>query len=353
MESLVGRAMKILVAGNMGYVGPVVVAHLRRRFPKATLIGFDAGFFAHCLSVPDRVPETVLTYQAFGDIREFPTDLLEGVDAVVNLAAISNDPMGARFEAVTEEINYRASVNLARLARDAGVRTFVFASSCSVYGAADGVPQKETALLNPLTAYARSKIATEEALRAADLGEMQIVSLRFATACGMSPRLRLDLVLNDFVACAVSAREISVLSDGSPWRPLIDVEDMARAVEWAIAGAEEMPSRFFAVNVGSEAWNYRVKELADAVARVVPGTAVSINSAAAADRRSYRVDFSLFKSLASEHQPQVTLERSIEGLRDGLAAIGFCDRNFRDSQFIRLKVLERHLQARRLSESLR
>ena len=182
---------------------------------------------------------------------------------------------------------------------------------------------------------------------------MQIVSLRFATACGMSPRLRLDLVLNDFVACAVSAREISVLSDGSPWRPLIDVEDMARAVEWAIAGAEEMPSRFFAVNVGSEAWNYRVKELADAVARVVPGTAVSINSAAAADRRSYRVDFSLFKSLASEHQPQVTLERSIEGLRDGLAAIGFCDRNFRDSQFIRLKVLERHLQARRLSESLR
>jgi nucleoside-diphosphate-sugar epimerase len=345
--------MKILVAGNMGYVGPVVVAHLRRRLPKATLIGFDSGFFAHCLSVPDRVPETILTYQAFGDIREFPTDLLEGVDAVVNLAAISNDPMGARFEAVTEEINYRASVNLARFARDAGVRTFVFASSCSVYGAADGVPQKETALLNPLTAYARSKIATEEALRAADLGEMQIVSLRFATACGMSPRLRLDLVLNDFVACAVSAREISVLSDGSPWRPLIDVEDMARAVEWAIAAAREMPNRFFAVNVGSEAWNYRVRELADAVARVVPGTAVSINSAAAPDRRSYRVDFSLFKSLASEHQPQVTLERSIEGLRDGLAAIGFCDRNFRDSQFIRLKVLERHLHARRLSESLR
>jgi nucleoside-diphosphate-sugar epimerase len=353
MANLAGHAMKILVAGNMGYVGSVVVAHLRRRFPKATLIGYDTGFFAHCLSVPDRFPETALTYQVFGDVREFPTGLLDGVDAVVNLAAISNDPMGLRFEAVTEEINYRASIDLARRARDAGVKTFVFASSCSVYGTVDGGPRTETGPLNPLTAYARSKIATEEALRVADLDEMQIVSLRFATACGMSPRLRLDLVLNDFVACAVSSGEISVLSDGSPWRPLIDVEDMARAIEWAIADAGHMPDRLFAVNVGSEPWNYRVKELADAVARAVPGTRVSINAAAPADRRSYRVDFSLFKSVAPEHQPQVTLERSIERMRDGLVAIGFCDRNFRNSQFIRLKVLERHLETKRLSESLR
>ncbi len=195
--------MRILITGNMGYLGPVIVRHLRTSLPQAELLGFDAGFFAASLTAPEDLPETVLDAQYFGDTRDFPPALLRGVDAVVHLAAISNDPMGNRFEAPTADINARASLRLAALARDAGVRAFVFASSCSVYGfAADGPPRRESDPLSPLTAYARSKIATEQGLHAQDPGQMTISCLRFATACGMSPRLRLDLVLNDFVACA-------------------------------------------------------------------------------------------------------------------------------------------------------
>lgn len=199
--------MRIVITGNMGYVGPVLAQHLRSKYPTAQLVGYDLGWFAHCLSTNgEQLPETKLDIQYFGDVREMPASIIEGADAVVQLAAISNDPMGTRFEAATDAVNHRAAIELARMAAKAGVKTFVFASSCSVYGfAADGRARTETDALNPLTAYARSKIATEEALRQADLGNMNVRCLRFATACGMSPRLRLDLVLNDFVACALSS----------------------------------------------------------------------------------------------------------------------------------------------------
>ena len=226
--------MKILVTGNMGYVGSALTRHLRSTFDDAELIGYDSGFFAHCITTPEGLPEVRLQRQHFGDVRELPEALLKGVDGVVHLAAVSNDPMGNRFEAPTEEINYAASVAVAERARNAGVKNFVFASSCSIYGFAEDGPRKETDPLNPLTAYARSKIGTEQALAQIDPGEMVVTCLRFATACGMSDRLRLDLVLNDFVACALALREITVLSDGLRWRPLIDVSDMARAIEWAI-----------------------------------------------------------------------------------------------------------------------
>ncbi len=224
--------MRILITGNMGYVGPVLTRFLRENQKDAELIGFDTGFFAHSLTGAALLPEALLDRQVFGDIRELPVQLLDGVDAVVHLCAVSNDPMGNKFEAVTAEINQNATVRVARLAADRGVRNFVFASSCSMYGYAEGDARKESDPTNPLTAYARSKIGSEKALAELDLGEMTITSLRFATACGMSDRLRLDLVLNDFVACALASSEIAVLSDGTPWRPLIDVEDMARAISW-------------------------------------------------------------------------------------------------------------------------
>ena len=167
--------------------------------------------------------------------------------------------MGVRFEAVTDEINHRASLAVAEAARDAGVRRFVFASSCSVYGLAAGDARKETDPLNPLTAYARSKIAAEEGLKQMDRGGMGVTCLRFATACGMSPRLRLDLVLNDFVAGALASGEVSVLSDGTPWRPLIDVRDMARAIEWAITGDGVEAGGFLSINAGSDDWNVQVR----------------------------------------------------------------------------------------------
>jgi len=346
--------MRILITGNMGYVGPVVIRHLRGVMPSAFIAGYDSGFFSHCLSTGNELPECLLDVQRFGDVRDIKSDDLEGFDAVVHLAAISNDPMGNRFEAVTDAVNHRASVAVAEAAARTGVKNFVFASSCSVYGfAGDGRARSEADALNPLTAYARSKIATEQSLKQLDLGDMTATSLRFATACGMSDRLRLDLVLNDFAACAVASGEISVLSDGSPWRPLINVRDMARAIEWAISRNPENGGKFLALNVGSNSWNYQVKDLAYAVADAVPGTTVSINTAAPPDGRSYKVDFGLFGKLAPNHQPRETLDSSIAALRNGLQAIAFADRNFRQSQLIRLKVLERYMEQQRLDPDLR
>lgn len=344
--------MKILVTGNMGYVGSVLVRHLRARFPESCLIGFDHGYFGHCLTGSFFLPEAVLNQQFFGDVRQFPQEVLKGVDAVVHLAAVSNDPMGNRYEAVTDEINFKASINIALKAHREGVKDFIFASSCSVYGAAGGGPRKESDPLNPLTAYARSKIATEEFLSRWDQDTMNVTCLRFATACGMSDRLRLDLVLNDFVACALTSGKISVLSDGTPWRPLIDVKDMARAIEWAIMRESDQGGGYLAVNAGSASWNFQVRELADSVSSHIKGTEVSINPYAAPDKRSYQVDFSLYQTLAPKHQPEVTLDQAIFEIKNGLERMHFGDKSFRDSQLIRLKVLEKHISENRLTDKL-
>lgn len=345
--------MKILVTGNMGYVGSRLGRDLRHRFPQAELVGYDQSYFGHCLTNALALPETVFDRQIIGDVRDISGDQMAGVDAIVHLAAISNDPMGNKFEAVTADVNAAASVRLATLAAAAGVRSFVFASSCSMYGYAEGGARKETDPVNPLTAYARSKIQTERGLEALDTSAMVVTNLRFATACGMSDRLRLDLVLNDFVACAVAAREITVLSDGSPWRPLIDVEDMARAIQWAILRSPDNGGHRLSVNVGSNAWNYQVRDLAEAVAKAVPGTRVHINTNAPPDKRSYKVDFSLFESLAPGHTPRVDLATSIARLKDGLQEMGFSDAGFRSSPYMRLKTLERLMERGRLTPQLR
>ncbi|WOH69775.1 SDR family oxidoreductase [Bradyrhizobium sp. BWA-3-5] len=343
--------MKVLITGNMGYVGPEVAKFLRSRLPNATLHGFDNAYFAHCLTGPAVLPERYLDQQFYGDARDVAIDLT-GYDAVVQLAAISNDPMGNKFQAVTLDINQNSTVSIARAAAAAGVKNFVFASSCSVYGIADGPPRKETDPLNPITAYAKSKIGAEEELASLKT-DMTVTCLRFATACGMSDRLRLDLVLNDFVACALSQGLISVLSDGSPWRPLIDVADMARAIEWAIDRPASNGGRYLAINAGSDDRNYQVRDLANAVARAVPGTEVSINTSAPVDSRSYKVDFGLFRALAPNHQPIVDLDQSIKNLIAGLKKMNFKDSDFRSSDLMRLKVLQGHIDSNRLDESLR
>src|SRR5688572_22944476 len=252
--------MKILVTGNMGYVGPLVLRRLRESHPQSTLIGYDMGYFAHCLTGAQRLPETRADMQYFGDIRHVPNDVLQGVDTVVHLCAISNDPMGAAFEDVTLDINYRASVALAQQAKKLGVKRFVFASSCSVYGCAEGGPRREEDSLNPLTAYAKSKINTERELSSLAAEAFTTTCLRFATACGMSDRLRLDLVLNDFVAGALASKQIKTLSDGTPCRPLIQVKDMARAIGWAVQRDYRDGGTALTINVGSDGWNYQVKD---------------------------------------------------------------------------------------------
>ena len=330
---------RILITGNMGYVGPGVVRLLRQAYPNAELIGYDLGLFAHCLTGTGRLPESYLDRQLFGDVRALPTELLAGVDAVVHLAAISNDPMGTAYEDVTMAVNHAAGVNLARLAKLYGVRTFVFASSCSLYGLGGDEAKTETSARHPLTAYARSKAASEDDLAALADSTFRVSCLRFATACGWSDRLRLDLVLNDFVASAVATGEISILSDGTPWRPLIHVRDMARAILWAVERDTSQGGRFLALNVGADAWNFRVRELAEAVAQALPGTRVRLSPDAPADRRSYRVDFALFRRLAPHHQPQHTLSATIAERHSQLVAMGFHDPEFRTSRLMRLRVL--------------
>ncbi|HDZ56978.1 MAG TPA: SDR family oxidoreductase [Pseudomonas xinjiangensis] len=343
--------MKILVLGNLGYVGPAVVKELAERHPDAILHGLDNAYFAHCLTGAPSFPERHLHQQFYGDVRSVSAQMLEGYDAVVELAAVSNDPMGNRFAAVTENINQNATVSIAKMAAAAGVRNFVFASSCSVYGVAHGAPRCETDPVAPMTAYAKSKIGAEEEL--ADIGgDMVITCLRFATACGMSDRLRLDLVLNDFVACALSEGKITVLSDGSPWRPLIDVVDMARAIDWAIQRSADNGGRFLRINAGSDERNHQVRDLAHAVAEAIPGTSVSINTDAPVDSRSYKVDFSLFRKLAPDHQPVMTLDSSISNLVQGLKRMKFNDSDFRTSPLMRLHVLQGHIAEGRLSENL-
>jgi len=344
--------LNILITGNMGYVGPEVVKYLRARHPDATLHGFDNAYFAHCLTGTPVLPERHLDEQFYGDVRDVTSLDLTRYDAVVQLAAISNDPMGNRFQAVTLDINQNTTVSLAQAAAAAGVKNFVFASSCSVYGIADGPARKETDPLNPITAYAKSKIGAERELAEIDTG-MVVTCLRFATACGMSDRLRLDLVLNDFVACALGQGQITVLSDGSPWRPLIDVADMARAIDWAIERPASAGGRYLAINAGSDDRNYQVRDLANAVAKAVPGTKVSINTSAPVDSRSYKVDFGLFRSLAPDHQPVVDLDQSIKNLIAGLKKMNFKDSEFRSSDLMRLKVLQGHIDNDRLDEGLR
>lgn len=344
--------MKILITGNMGYIGPCVVSHLRSCWPDAELIGLDMGYFASCLTNAIVLPECKVDVQYFADIRRIPPDVFKDIDAVVHLAAISNDPMGNKFEDVTLDINYRASIKLAKMAKRVGVKAFVFASSCSMYGSAEDIARTENSTLNPLTAYAKSKVYTETELEPLADNEFKVTSLRFSTACGMSDRLRLDLVLNDFVAGAIASKKITILSDGTPWRPLINIRDMARAIEWAIIRDIAAGGEFLAVNVGSDEWNYQVKDLAAAVANVIDEVEISINANAQPDKRSYRVNFDLFKKLAPDHQPKIDLLSSIKELKNGLIKMGFDDPDFRNSKYIRLITLTDLMNEGFLSEKL-
>jgi nucleoside-diphosphate-sugar epimerase len=332
--------MKVLITGNLGYVGPGLIKELRNRWPHSVLCGFDTGFFAKHLTTVSIAPELHMDLQYYGDVRNFNADILNGVDVVVSLAAISNDPIGNKFEKPTMDINYVANVQIAKMAKAHGVQRFIFASSCSVYGAAEDEPRKEDSALNPLTAYAKSKIYSEEALEALASSDFQVTCLRFATACGMSDRLRLDLVLNDFVAGAIASKVIDILSDGSPWRPLIHVRDMARAIAWAAQRKADQGGSFLTMNTGSNAWNYQVKELAYAVKLVMPDVVVKINEHAAPDKRSYRVNFDLYERLAPGFQPQFSLADTIKELKRGLGDIGFSDPDFRKGQLMRLNTIK-------------
>ena len=340
-----------MVTGNLGYIGPSVVSQLRKCHPKASIIGMDLGFFENCLT-GKASSDQFLDRQIYKDIRDVDIKDFEDFDAIIHLAAISNDPMGKKFEKVTDEINAKASIKIAELAKTAKVKNYVFASSCSVYGEESEFPKKEKDNLNPLTAYAKSKINTELGIKDLASDSFNVTCLRFATACGFSSRTRLDLVLNDFVAAAIADKNIKILSDGSPWRPLIHVSDMARAIDWASTRRSNNGGALLIVNVGSNEWNYKILDLAEAVAEQIPGTSVEVNSDATPDKRSYKVDFSKFFELAPAYQPKVTLKEAIEDLKDGLISMKFSNSDFRNSDYIRLNVLNDHINSQRITDSL-
>ncbi|WP_193186409.1 NAD-dependent epimerase/dehydratase family protein [Nisaea sediminum] len=332
--------MKVLVLGNLGYIGPVVVDELGSRHPDMEIVGFDTGLFKECVVDPEHDFGARLDHQIFGDVRDLTAELFSGVDAAIYLSALSNDPIGNAFEALTDEINAGSAVRAAEAAKAAGVKHFVFASSCSVYGAGGEEAKTEESSLAPQTAYARSKIAAEKALASMADDSFVITCLRFATACGFSPHLRLDLVLNDFVATALSHRKIDVLSDGRPWRPLIHVKDMARAMEWALQRSSAQGGAFLAMNTGADTANYQIRDLAAAVARNLGDVAVAINENASPDTRSYRVDFGLFRKLAPAHQPRMMLQDMVGDLVGNLNRIGFKDPDFRSGNLIRLNYIK-------------
>ena len=347
--------MTILITGNTGYIGSVLTRELRKKDANRKIDGWDVGFFVEAIHPTIPMPEVYIT-QRFEDIRSgqtsnhlWTTDSSK-LESVVHLAAISNDPLGKEFEKATQEINMFASLKLAQFAKKHGAKKFIFASSCSLYGAGGDSARKENDPLNPLTAYAKSKSWLEKSLRMLTDDQFQVICLRFATACGASPRMRLDLVLNDFVASVLTQGKIEVLSDGSPYRPLIHIKDMVRAIEWALEFEPE--NHFLAINTGSDSWNYQIKDLAKKVSELLPNTTYSINPEASPDEHSYCVDFSLFESLVPNHQPQVDLQTAVLEIYDYLKKIGFNDPKFRQSQFMRLHHLSSLMADDKINDEL-
>jgi nucleoside-diphosphate-sugar epimerase len=340
------RKGRVLLTGSGGYIGQILGPLLEAAGWDVT--GCDTGFFDGCdLPVGPIFPTTL-----HRDVRDLAPADLAAFHAIIHLAGLSNDPLGELNPELTLDINYRASVRLAEMAREAGVPRFVFSSSCSVYGAQSGAPVVETDPLDPLTAYAKSKILTEQGVTPLASREFCPVYLRNATVYGLSPRLRFDLVVNNLVGWAHTTGQIRILSDGSPWRPLIHIEDVSRAFVAAIeAPVERVWNQSF--NIGQNRENYTVRDIANLVHDAMPSAEVSFSEAPPADARSYQVDFSKAARQLPEFQPQWSLDRGIAALRDAFAACNVTREQFEGPAFTRLKRLQELQAAGRVSADLR
>ncbi len=337
--------MKVLVTGHRGYIGSVVTPMLVEA--GFEVLGVDAGFYNECTLVPDRVTVSELRE----DIRDLEFSQLRGFDAVVHLAALSNDPVGNLNAHWTEDINTRASVRLAEMAKRADISRFLFSSSCIIYGFSSQDTVNEDSPLAPRTAYATSKVETERGISLLADSGFSPIFLRNGTVHGLSPRMRFDTVFNNLVGAAVATGRVTVFSDGTPWRPVVHVEDVGRAfIEALQAPVTVLHNQ--AINVGADELNHQVRGLAEVVARTV-GCEVEYMARPEADQRSYRTDFSKVRRLLPGFRPRWTIEAAAVDMRDAFRRIGLDRRLFFDPRFTRLRWLTKLIDERQVDDELR
>jgi nucleoside-diphosphate-sugar epimerase len=341
--------MRVLVTGHNGFIGSVMVDVLARAGHE--IVGLDTYLFEPCTFGPERLQVPSLR----ADVRDIEIGDLAGFDAVIHLAALSNDPLGNLNAQVTYDINHLASVRLAWLAREAGVKRFLFASSCSLYGVADNdVLLTEEADFNPVTAYGESKVLVERDVSRLATHSFSPIFLRNATAYGMSPRLRADIVVNSLVGYAVTTGEIFIQSDGSPWRPLVHVED----ISYAFLAALEAPRDLIhnrAFNVGRTQENYQIRQIADIVKEIVPGSRVTYAEGGGPDPRCYRVNCDEIAWTLPAFRPRWTVRDGVRQLYEAYKKYNLTFEAFAgdNSQYLRIKHLQRLMGAGQVDTHLR
>ena len=341
--------MRVLMTGHLGYIGTVAVPLFQKAGHEVT--GLDSDLYRTCTFGPSvGASGTVPTLRV--DIRDVTPDHFKGFDAVVHYAGLSNDPLGNLNPELTYDINYRATVRVAKAAKAAGVKRFVFSSSCSNYGAAGDNFIDETAGFNPVTPYGKSKVMAEwECAIQAD-SNFSPVFMRSSTAYGVSPRLRFDLVLNNLTAWAFTTGDILLKSDGTPWRPIVHIEDIARAFLAAIEAPRDAV-HLQAFNVGSTAENYRILELAKMVEDIVPGAKIRFSEGAGPDLRCYRVNCDKLTKTFPHAKPQWTARKGVEEAYETYKAIGLKLEDFEGIRYQRVAHLKSLLSANQLNDDLR